>query len=92
LIGFSDGGVYVAMSEGTSLKSKELYLNDFGANHGLSSNNVYPRDVADVDGDGRDDLIAFKSDGVYVSFTNIICSDFTRDPENNCECKTGYTD
>lgn len=29
----------------------------------------YPRLVGDVDGDGKDDIIGFEEDGIYVSFS-----------------------
>lgn len=30
---------------------------------------IYPKAIGDVDGDGKDDIIGFEEDGVYVSFS-----------------------
>jgi len=55
-------------------------------------NSITPRYVADINGDGYADLIAFKEDGVYVSFTKFVCSHVSRDPNNKCNCYPGYED
>ena len=34
---------------------------------GWSSQNIFPRFLADVSGDGKADLVGFGSNGVYVS-------------------------
>lgn len=48
--------------------------------------NKYPRMIADVDGDGKDDVIGFEEDGVFVAFSNgranletkiLVCAHFT---------------
>jgi hypothetical protein len=33
----------------------------------LSSDDLYPRGLADVNGDGRADIVGFGADGVYVA-------------------------
>ena len=48
-------------------------LNGYGNNSsagGWSSQEKYPRQLADVNGDGRADIVGFASDGVYVSLSN----------------------
>lgn len=92
IIGFTDAGAEVALSDGTKMKSKFLFLSDFGRNQGLTDNSITPRYVADINGDGYADLIAFKEDGVYVSFTKFVCSHVSRDPNNKCNCYPGYED
>ncbi len=42
----------------------------FGAAQGWSSNNITPRMLADIGGDGRADIVGFGNDGVYVSLAN----------------------
>ena len=48
-------------------------LQAFGTNvGGWSSQNLYPRALGDVSGDGRADILGFGSTGVYVSLaTNL---------------------
>ncbi len=43
-------------------------LANFGTNAGgWSSDDTYPRELADVNGDGRADIVGFGAAGVYVS-------------------------
>ena len=70
IIGFKDTGVYVSLSTGTGLSTSSLYLNEYGTNQGWTNFGTYPRAVADVNGDGKADIVGFKADGVYVSFSN----------------------
>lgn len=74
------------------MKAATLQLADFGTNHGVTDDNITPRLVGDIDGNGFIDFVAFKTDGVYVSFTDIVCSHSTRDPLKKCDCKVGFTD
>ncbi len=74
LVGFGSAGVYVAMNVGGDhFANAQLELNQFGAAPsagGWSSENIYPRFVADVDGDGPGDVVGFANDGVYVALGN----------------------
>lgn len=74
IVGFGSEGVYVALSNGgSSFLAPTLNFGSFGASAaagGWSSNSEYPRIVADVNGDGRDDLVGFGSAGVYVALAN----------------------
>jgi hypothetical protein len=56
---FSSNGISIALSNGSGFESYGTVLNDFTANEGITSSNTTPRIVADVDGDGRDDIICF---------------------------------
>ncbi|MBH1943974.1 VCBS repeat-containing protein [Erythrobacter sp. YJ-T3-07] len=71
LVGFGGAGVYVALANGSGgFGNAFLAYNSFGASEaggGWSSNDAYPRTIADVNGDGRADLIGFGSAGVYVA-------------------------
>ena len=71
LVGFGGAGVYVALADGSGgFGNAFLAYNSFGASEaggGWSSNDAYPRTIADVNGDGRVDLIGFGSAGVYVA-------------------------
>ena len=43
-------------------------LNNFGTNQGWSSQDVFTRDLADVNGDGRDDVVGFGVAGTFVAY------------------------
>jgi hypothetical protein len=68
IVGFGSNGVYVSQNLGGGNFSSPMFdLAAFGADEGWSSQNSYPRELADVYGNGRDDIVGFASDGVYVS-------------------------
>ena len=76
IVGFGSAGAFVALgkSDGT-FGAREQALEAFGADDsagGWSSNDRFPRIVADVDGDGHADLIGFGADGTFVSLSNDI--------------------
>ncbi|RYY35136.1 MAG: VCBS repeat-containing protein, partial [Sphingomonadales bacterium] len=74
IVGFGSAGTYVSL--GTSnggFGAIFLAVNSFGssaAGGGWSSDAVYPRTMADVNGDGREDIIGFGGAGTYVSLAN----------------------
>jgi VCBS repeat protein/parallel beta helix pectate lyase-like protein len=71
IIGFGADGVYIALSNGNgTFGSPFLASTYFGTSGGWTSQNQYPRELADVTGNGRDDIVAFASNGVYVSLAN----------------------
>lgn len=68
IVGFKDDGVYVALGGPSgSFGLSQHPLSDFGYTQGWTSNDLTPRRVADVNGDGRADIVGFKEDGVYVA-------------------------
>ncbi|MDD5248612.1 MAG: FG-GAP-like repeat-containing protein [Rhodocyclaceae bacterium] len=67
IVGFANGGVYVALNTGKDFSAASLWSADFGANAGYTTQDTYPRMLADVNGDGLPDIVSFKSDGVYVA-------------------------
>ena len=69
VVGFFSDGVYVSRSTGTSFLAQSRWIAKFGTAQGWSSQNTYPRMVADVNKDGRADVVGFFSDGVYVSLS-----------------------
>ena len=69
LIGFGLDGVYVALSNGTSFGSLSRWTTSFDLSHGWTVAD-FARTVGDVNNDGRDDLIGFGQDGVYVALSN----------------------
>jgi hypothetical protein len=69
IVGFSSAGVYVSLATGSghfAMPTFELPAFGVGAG-GWSSDNTYPRELADVDGDGMADIVGFGQAGVYVS-------------------------
>jgi len=70
LVGFGLDGVYVAFSNGTSFGPISKWTSSFDLSHGWTVKD-YVRTVGDVDGDldGKDDLVGFGLDGVYVILT-----------------------
>lgn len=72
LIGFGRAGVYVALATGGgNFGAAEFTLPAFGEDisaGGWTNNIIYPRTVADVNGDGLADLVGFGSAGVQVAF------------------------
>ena len=62
------GGVQLAVQAVPQFANQSLVLTSFGTNvGGWSSNDQYPRLLADVNGDNRADIVGFGADGVYVS-------------------------
>jgi VCBS repeat protein len=69
IVGFASDGVHVALATGGgNFSDLGLVLPDFGTNAGgWSSQDLYPRAVADVNGDGIADIVGFATDGVHVA-------------------------
>jgi enterochelin esterase-like enzyme len=69
IVGFSSAGVYESLATaGGHFATPTFELAAFGTiAGGWSSDNTYPRELADVNGDGRADIVGFGADGVYVS-------------------------
>ena len=71
IVGFGKDGVKVSLSTGSSFASPTDWIQDYGANAGgWTSYDIYPRAVADVDGDGKGDIVGFGDDATYVSLTH----------------------
>jgi Ca2+-binding RTX toxin-like protein len=70
IIGFGVGGTLVALGNGDgSFGTAALILGNFGLQQGWSSDNAFHRTVADVNGDGFDDIIGFGKAGTYVALS-----------------------
>ncbi|GAB6263868.1 FG-GAP-like repeat-containing protein [Photobacterium sp. R1] len=69
IIGFSHNGVIVSFSKGDGFTAPKRLINSFGNGVGGWNTSDHPRTVADVNGDGRADIIGFANDGVNISFS-----------------------
>jgi len=65
-VGFGLDGVYVALSSGTDFYPISKWTSSFDKSHGWTVQD-FVRTVGDVNGDGKDDLVGFGLDGVYVA-------------------------
>jgi hypothetical protein len=72
IVGFGEAGVWVAFATGGgSFGTPSLQLGNFAHNAGgWTSENTYPRQLADVDGDHAADIVGFGSNGVWDSLSN----------------------
>jgi hypothetical protein len=69
IVGFSQAGVFESLADASGhFAAPTFELAAFGTNAGgWSSNDTYPRALADVNGDGSADIVGFGQAGVYVS-------------------------
>jgi len=75
VIGFGNGGVYIALGKGDgTFDPIKQDLNFFGLQPGAggwASDDLYPRHLADVNHDGAADIVGFASNGVYVALSTV---------------------
>ncbi|WP_262562546.1 FG-GAP-like repeat-containing protein [Acaryochloris sp. CCMEE 5410] len=68
IIGFSNNGVFVALGQTDGTFGPAIAANaNFTRATGWNSNDRLPRQVADVNGDGRADIVGFSNNGVFVA-------------------------
>jgi hypothetical protein len=71
IVGFGADGVIVSLATGNghfgALTAGIANFGSSAAGGGWTSDNQYPRQVADVNGDGMADIVGFGADGVIVS-------------------------
>lgn len=68
IVGFGDAGVYVSFSTGSSFGVAQFLVAEFGYNSGWRLDQ-HPRYLADVNGDGRKDIVGFGNDGVWTALS-----------------------
>ena len=71
IVGFGNNAVYVSLSNGNgTFKTATAATPGFTKNYGWNTFNDSPRMLADVNGDGKADIVGFGSNAVYVSIGN----------------------
>lgn len=66
---FADDAVYVMKGDGKSFAAPVKWIAGYTFDFVWPSNNTYLRLMADVNGDGKADIVGFASTGVYVSLS-----------------------
>ena len=68
IVGFGHAGVLVSFGAADgSFSGASVVVSNFGQTAGWASDNQYHRELADLNGDGRDDIIGFGIAGTLVS-------------------------
>ena len=67
IVGFSNNGVIVALSNGSGFKQPRLRVNGFNFPNWLVE--AHPRFLADVNGDDKADIVGIGNDGVFVALS-----------------------
>ncbi|MFT7900110.1 VCBS repeat-containing protein [Tenacibaculum ascidiaceicola] len=68
IIAFGNNSTYVSLSTGSGFAPKTTWTTDFGYNDNWNPD-YYPRTVADVNGDGKADIVAFGTNSTHVSLS-----------------------
>jgi len=66
IVGFANGGAFVSLSTGSGFTKPSYWVKQFGYNYGWR-NDMHPRHLVDVNGDGKADIVGFANGGAYVS-------------------------
>jgi hypothetical protein len=70
IVGFGSAGTFVALSltagQSVVFNTALLDVANFGRDQGWTSDNIFHRELADVNGDGRADIVGFGQSGVFV--------------------------
>ncbi|MFI7495960.1 FG-GAP repeat domain-containing protein [Kocuria sp. M4R2S49] len=68
IVAFGNAGTYVSYGQaGNTFTAPALKLGSFGSDQGWNEDR-YPRELADINGDGLDDIVGFGYAGTWVSY------------------------
>jgi hypothetical protein len=68
IVGFGNGGALVSLSTGREFEPAEPGVRSFGAGAGgWVSQEQYPRMLADVNGDGKAEIVGLGAEGAFVA-------------------------
>ncbi len=71
IVGFGNAGAFVALGDASGgFSAATLATNQFGVDAGWNNENVLSRHLADVNGDGRADIVGFGNAGAFVALGN----------------------
>ena len=71
IVGFDAAGLNVSLATGDGHFEPSIFeLAQFGQNQGWSSDDLYPREVADITGDHQADIVGFGAAGVSVALAD----------------------
>ncbi len=74
IVGFKNNGVYTSLSNGDgTFAAARFAIGEYftsTSSTGWKNNTEMPRMLADINGDGRADIVGFKNNGVYTSLSN----------------------
>ncbi len=79
IVGFGGRGTLVSLAQDESFSEPELWIGAFGERQGWTSQDQYPRYLADMNGDGLSDIVGFGGGGTFVSLS----TGQSFDPEQN---------
>ena len=76
IVGFGNGGVYRAISDGSGFGAMTFAVEDFGYDQGWR-NDKHVRLLADINGDTKKDVVGFGEEGVWVSLATSAAGDLS---------------
>eukprot|EP01023_Acetabularia_acetabulum_P001698 TRINITY_DN1066_c0_g1_i2.p1 TRINITY_DN1066_c0_g1~~TRINITY_DN1066_c0_g1_i2.p1 ORF type:complete len:479 (-),score=112.16 TRINITY_DN1066_c0_g1_i2:615-2051(-) len=86
VIGFGADGTHVALNDGSSFEPSEIWSPQFGESKGWINDTVFPRFIMDMDGDGKEDVLAFGGSAIFVGISNgsaFVMEEWSTDFGNN---------
>jgi Ca2+-binding RTX toxin-like protein len=75
IVGFAHQGVYIGLANGNGTfgEAQLAYRGIFTlGDGGWTNQNIYPRHLADINGDGNADIVGFAHQGVYVALNDVV--------------------
>ncbi|MEQ1546707.1 S8 family serine peptidase [Methyloglobulus sp.] len=90
IVGFGGDGVHVALSSGSSFDYKGRWIDDFAIGAGGWSVYRHERQLGDVNGDGKADIVGFGEDAVYVSLSTGISFSPITAPQPEFDYESGW--